>query len=298
MRVVAIGGGHGASASLRAGLYYADEVAGIISIADDGGSSGRLSVELGVLPMGDIRNCLAALASNQTEADIFQYRFPSGELEGHVVGNLWLAAVAQRTGSFIRAIDLASEMLACRGRVVPPTLESVKLISEVGDRLIVGQVNVATANGLINYVSVDPPDPEAYPEAVSLVASADQIILGPGSLYTSVIPPLLVPGVNEALRKSNGMKIFVCNIAAPPGETEHFDAAAHLAALFSHVGDGVVDVMIAHAGREPLSEAPPASVDIAAIERLGVKTVLADLLSDDGEPVHDPLRLAEVLKTL
>jgi uncharacterized cofD-like protein len=298
MKVVVVGGGHGASASLKAALEYADEVAGIITIADDGGSSGRLSSEMGVLPMGDIRNCLAALADNETAAEVFQYRFPSGDLEGHVLGNLWLAAVTQISESFITAIERAAEMLSCRGRVIPPTLEPVKLISEVEGELIVGQVNVASAEGLINYVSLDPPDPEAYPEAIELIASADQIILGPGSLYTSVLPPLLVPSVNEALRVAEGKRIFVCNIAAQTGETTHFDAAAHLAALFAHLGDGVLDVMVAHSGRDPIGDSPLASVDIAAIERLGVNTFLSDLVPDDLEPVHDHVRLAEALRKL
>lgn len=298
MKVVAVGGGHGASSTLRAALNYSSKVGGIITVADDGGSSGVLSQQLGVLPMGDIRNCLAAVSSNEAAADLFQHRFSSGPLRGHVIGNFWLAEATQRLGSFISAVQAASKLLGCRGEILPPTLERIRLISEIEDRVVEGQVNVSTAEGLISYVSLDPPEPQAYEPALHMITSADQIVLGPGSLFTSVLPPLLVPGVAEALRAAKGLKVYVCNVAAPPGETADFDAAAHLTALFAHLGDSVVDVMVAHSGRPPATDAPAASVDIAAIERLGVKTVLADLLPDDGEPRHDPVRLGEVLRTL
>lgn len=298
MKVVAVGGGHGASSTLRAALNYSSEVGGIINVSDDGGSSGVLSQQLGVLPMGDIRNCLAAVAENAAAAEIFQHRFSAGPLKGHVIGNLWLADATERLGSFISAVNAASQLLDCRGEILPPTLEPTRLISEVDDRLVEGQVNVSAADGLISYVSLDPPEPEAYEPAVEMMTSADQIILGPGSLFTSVLPPLLVPGMTEALKRAKGLKIYVCNVAAPPGETAHFDAAAHLTALFAHLGESAVDVMVAHSGRTPASEVPPATVDIAAIERLGVQTVLADVLPDDREPLHDHNRLGEVLRTL
>lgn len=296
MRSVAIGGGHGASATLRAASLYADEVAGIISVADDGGSSGRLARELGVLPMGDIRNCLAALAPESDAVDVFQHRFPSGRLEGHVVGNLIMAAVAQETGDFIAAIRHAARMVGSRGRIVPPTLDSVKLMSEIDGEVVEGQVNVATSPGKITAVFLDPPDPKPYFEALDLIDSADQLLLGPGSLFTSVLPPLLVPELKDALVRSRAKKIYICNLVAPPGETADFDAAAHVAAVFAHLGPEAVDVIVFHRGRPPLSESPVVEADESELTAMGVEVVVADLIPEDRSPRHDPERLASVLK--
>lgn len=298
MKTVVVGGGHGAAASLRAALRYAADVAGIITVADDGGSSGRLARELGVLPMGDIRNCLAALAAESEMRNVFQHRFPSGPLEGHVVGNLLMAAVAQETGSFIAAIEHAASMLGCRGRIIPPTLEAVRLHSLVEGRVVEGQVAVATAEGRVTRVSIDPPDAKAYPAALDLLAAADQIVLGPGSLFTSVLPNLLVPEVREAYLEASGRKIYVCNLIAPPGETANFDAAAHLAAVLDHSAQGAVDVVVAHAGRRPAGPAPAVEVDPEALRAMGVEVATADLLPQSAAPRHDSDRLAGVLRTL
>lgn len=298
MKVVAIGGGHGAAATLRAALTYSDGIAGVISVADDGGSSGRLAQELGVLPMGDIRNCLAALAPPSPTVDIFQHRFSTGSLEGHVVGNLVLAAVTQETGSFMTAIEYAGQMLGTRGRIVPPTLDPVRLVSEVEGERVEGQVALATAAGRVNFVGLDPPNPKAFPEALELVADADHIVLGPGSLFTSVIPPLLVPDLRGAFLSSTARKIYICNITSPPGETEGFDAGAHLDAVFAHLGPESVDVLVAHAGRRPSGEALEVAAQAGAVEEMGVEAVTADLLPDDQTPRHDPERLGAVLRKL
>lgn len=297
MKVAAVGGGHGTAATLKAALLYADEVAAIVTVADDGGSSGRLARELGVLPMGDIRNCLAALAPDSAMVHVFQHRFGPGRYEGHVVGNLMIAAAAGRSGSFVEAIRQSALMLGVRGRVVPCTLDHVKLVSEVEGELVEGQVAVATATGRISYVALDPPDPDAYQEAVEILGSADQIILGPGSLFTSVLPNLLVPGIRDAFGTAKGQKVYVCNLTAPPGETKDFDASAHLSAVYAHLGTDAVDVVVAHVGRVPGGEAPPVSVDVNALGSMGVKVVTADLLPDDGAPRHDPAALAAVLRS-
>ncbi|HVE77024.1 MAG TPA: uridine diphosphate-N-acetylglucosamine-binding protein YvcK [Actinomycetota bacterium] len=298
MKVVAIGGGHGAAATLRAALMYSDSVSAVVTVADDGGSSGRLAKELGVLPMGDIRNCLAALAPDSLMVDMFQHRFEGGRLDGHAVGNLMIAAWMQETGSFIEAIRQAARMIGSRGRVVPPTMENVTLISEIEGERIEGQVAVATATGRISYVALDPPDPKAYPEAIDLISEADQIVLGPGSLFTSVIPNLLVPEVREAYLAAQGRKIFICNLVAPAGETADFDAAAHLAALYAHLGEDCVDVVVAHEGTSPIAASPPVTVDKTAFERWEVSLIRSDFLPDDRSPRHDPAKLAAVLQKL
>lgn len=298
MRVVAIGGGHGAAATLRSALLYADEVAGIISVADDGGSSGRLANDLGVLPMGDIRNCLAALAPDSPTVEVFQHRFSGGPMDGHVVGNLMLAAVTQESGSFMTAIAYASELLESKGRIVPPTLETVRLVSEVEGKTVEGQVALATSSGRVNFVRLDPPKPKALPEALELLTEAEQIVLGPGSLFTSVLPPLLVPDLREAFVEARCRKVFVCNVAAPPGETGGFDAAAHLAAVFAHLGPDAVDVVVVHMGRTPERGVVPVDVDEEALRAMGVEIATGDLIPESGAPRHDSERLAEVLRSL
>lgn len=297
MKVVAIGGGHGAAASLRAALTYATQVAGIITVADDGGSSGILARELGVLPMGDIRNCLAALAPESAMVEVFQHRFSHGPLKGHVLGNLLITAAAEETGSFSEAVRLAGDLLGVRGRVVPPTLEAVRLVAEIDGQIVEGQVALATTQGRISYVRLNPAEPKAFPEALELIAEADQIILGPGSLFTSIVPNLLVPAVREAISYSSAKKVLVCNLAAPSGEAQHFDACDHLAAILAHGGTHCVDVMVVHEGRSIIG-GQAVRVDRAGLEGMGVEVVSADLLPAELTPRHDPSKLGEVLRRL
>lgn len=298
MNVLVIGGGHGAAASLRAALLYSRDVAAIVTTADDGGSSGRLAAELGVPPMGDIRNCLAALAPDSPVLATFQHRFGSGKLEGHVVGNLVIAGAVQEGCNFIEAIEQAARMLRSQGRVVPPTLDPIRLVAEIDGKWVEGQVAVATAKGHLNFVALDPSDPKPYRGALDLIGWADQIVLGPGSLFTSVIPSLLVPELKEALTASTATRIFVCNLASPPGEASGFDATEHLAALHQHVGEGTVDVMVAHAGRSPVTRSHIVQIDVSELEAMGVEVVTCDLLPDTGTPRHDPQRLADCLSLI
>lgn len=295
---VVVGGGHGASVSLRAALEAAGEVAGIITVADDGGSSGRLARDLGVLPMGDLRQCLAALATSSEMVDLVQHRFPSGPLEGHVVGNLIVAAVAQQTGSFIAALEVLAELLGSNGTVLPPTLEPVSLVCEVGGSRVEGQVAVAGVDGPITHLGLDPEDPKAYPGAVELVERASRVVLGPGSLFTSVLPPLLVPGIREAYRECSGEKVYVLNLVAPAGETADFDALGHLEAIHKYVGDDAVDVIVAHRGRRPDTPFPEVEVDLESLDSLGPRVVTADLLPGSRAARHDAARLAAVFRSL
>lgn len=301
MKIVVIGGGHGASASLRASLMLTEQVTGVINVADDGGSSGRLAEQLGVLPMGDIRQCLAAMAPPSPVVEAFQYRFEEGPLKGHAMGNLLVAARQRQSGDFVGAVDLLGELMGSRGRVVPPTLERVALACEVEGKRIEGQVAVATVRGPITSLWLEPRDPPAYPGALRAIEEADLMVLGPGSLFTSVLPPLLVPQVRDALSRAKGLKVYVCNLVAPPGETEEFDAVAHLGALEGNLGQGVVDTIVVHEGREPHPvdlAAPPVQVDPGALGDMGVKVHGADLMPKSAAPRHDSERLADVLNEL
>jgi uncharacterized cofD-like protein len=299
-RFVVIGGGHGAAASLRAVKSISEEPPGaIITVADNGGSSGALAVDFGVLPMGDIRNCLAALAPDSATVELMQHRFSSGSLENHVLGNLIVAAVVETTGSFMDGVTYLGELMGSRGSVLPPTLETVRLVAEAGGERIEGQVAVAQASGEISRVELDPPDPKAFPDAIDLIAAADVIVLGPGSLFTSVIPPLLVPDIAEAYVASKATKVYVCNLVAPPGETANFDATAHVQALENHVGSSpVIDICIAHAGRKPATDAPVVDVDEPELAALGVRSVTADLIPASGAARHDPERLGSAIANI
>lgn len=290
MRVVGIGGGHGLAATLRAARVYADEIAAVVTVADDGGSSGRLTRELGIPPPGDIRNCLAALADDTELARLYQHRFTEGVLTGHTLGNLVIAALVESTGDFGAAVASAGEILGAKGHVYPATTQLVELGARVEGGEIEGQVAVAQTKAPIQAVFLTPPDPPAYAGAVEAIARADQIVLGPGSLFTSLIATLLVPGIAAAVRASGAAKVFVCNGRMQKGETEGLDAAAHLRALIDHAGPGAVDSMIV---QTPTLPGDGVEVDRGALEALGVEVIEADVVVPEG--AHDPQRLAGVL---
>jgi uncharacterized cofD-like protein len=289
VKVTGIGGGHGLAQTLKAARLYADDVQAVVTVADDGGSSGRLSRELGIPPPGDIRNCLVALSETDRLSDLYQHRFASGPLTGHTVGNLLIAALTEMTGDFAGAVDEAGRLLSTRGRVHPATTELVGLRARVEGGVVKGQVAVAQSEGLIQAVYLKPSEPAANPHAVEAIMSADQIVLGPGSLFTSLIATLLVPGVRKALQETSACRVFVCNARMQKGETQGLDAVAHLHALFAHVGPYCVDVIVV---QSPELEADAVSVDREALEFLGPRVVPADVASSTG---HDPERLAGVL---
>jgi uncharacterized cofD-like protein len=270
VRVVAIGGGHGLSASLRAVRRYADDVTAIVSVADDGGSSGRLRDALGIPPPGDIRKCLVALAApDSLWALVFEHRFESGELEGHALGNLIIAGLASATGDFMTAIDEAGRLVGATARVLPATTHPVVLKAEAAAGPIEGQVKVQNA-GRLSVVSLVPPDPPAPQAAIDAIAQADQIVIGPGSLFTSVLAAAVVPDIKHALASTHAQKVYVANLRPQIPETEGYDLDAHVDALVAH---GVeVDHVLAHTDDRPLAR-------------------------DDGL-AHDPLRLAEALADL
>jgi uncharacterized cofD-like protein len=303
-RVVAFGGGTGLPV-LLAGLR---DVAGVgttavVTVADDGGSSGRLRRELGVAPPGDVRNCLVALAGRRELAQVFSYRFEgAGELRDHAVGNLLIAALADMAGDFAAGVEQAGRFLRVRGRVLPAATESLTLVVEHADGTVIrGESTPRDPGRSIARVRVEPVGAVAPPAALEAIAAADVLVLGPGSLFTSTIPALLGAGVREALERFAGPVVHVANVMTQPGETTGFTLADHLRAIAAHVGPVVTDVLV-HAdpltpeqvARYAAEGAEPVACDRAAVEGLDVRVVEADLLAEGpgAEVRHDPGRLA------
>jgi uncharacterized cofD-like protein len=288
-KVVAVGGGHGLAASLRAARKYAGVLTGIVSVADDGGSSGRLRRQLGIVPPGDLRTCLVALADDSSEpfrsvAEVFEHRFDADEVAGHALGNLVIAALVASTGDVQHALDIAGLMLGTVGRVLPAATEPVVLKASAPSGEVKGQTAVQRTRG-IERVSLIPSDVPAPPEALSAIVDADQVVIGPGSLYTSVLAALAVPDITKALVKTSAHRVYVANLRPQPAETAGFDVADHVAALHEH---GVpIDTVVAD----------PSSIELGDIEGLGVRVVVAELAKTNGL-AHDPGRLADVLADL
>ncbi|HUO48223.1 MAG TPA: uridine diphosphate-N-acetylglucosamine-binding protein YvcK [Acidimicrobiales bacterium] len=282
--VVAVGGGHGLAASLRAVRRYAGSVTAVVSVADDGGSSGRLRRQFGIEPPGDLRKCLVALAAEDSAlAAAFEHRFDTDEddLAGHALGNLLLAGLASVTGDIQRALDEAGRLLGTVGRVVPAAAEPVVLKADVGVGEVAGQTAVARTRG-IRRVSLVPADAACSPAALAALADADQVVLGPGSLYTSILAAAAVPGMAAAISASPGRKVYVANLRPQPAETEGYDVAAHVTALLDH---GVaVDVVVADASGIAMGEPPVPVVELPLARPNGL--------------AHDPARLAEALSAL
>jgi uncharacterized cofD-like protein len=251
IKLVALGGGTGLPSVLRGLKGETTNITAIVTVADDGGSSGKLRRELGVLPPGDLRNNIAALADDEAlMTQLFQYRFSEGGLEGHSFGNLFLTALANVVGSMDRALIETERLLAVQGRVLPSTLQTVTLNAEVRKngtmQRVVGESQIPEAGGIIERVYTTPENVRAYPEAIRAILSADLIVIGPGSLYTSIIPNLLVNGIPEAIRASNALVIYICNVATQPGETDNFTVADHILALERHAGRGLFSVCLAN----------------------------------------------------
>lgn len=304
--VAALGGGTGLSSLLR-GLKARDlDISAIVGVADDGGSSGRLRRELGILPPGDIRNVLVALAEDESlMGRLFQYRFADGDLSGHPFGNLILAALSQVTGSFDEAVREASRVLNVKGRVIPGALEHVRLWAEREDGSeACGETRIASGTGACRRVWLDP-EPAAHPEAIAAIADADLVLLGPGSLFTSVLPHLAVAEIAAAVSTAPGLRVYVCNVMTQPGETDGMDAATHLDRVLE-MAPGGVDVVVVHEG--PLDAAAlahyaaqgqePVCVDADALTARGVRVVAADIAEADRVVRHSPEALADVLEPL
>ena len=307
-KIVAIGGGTGLSMLLRGIKKYTNNVTAIVTVGDDGGSSGRLREEMGVLPPGDIRNCIAALADDEDMiTELFQYRFKNGEgLEGHSFGNLFLTALCAITGDMFRAVKESSNVLNIRGVVLPATLDDMKLAAEFEDgRIIHGESNIPEVHGKIKRLFTEPEHCKALPEAITAIKEADLIILGPGSLYTSVIPNLLVDGIVEAITKSTAKKIYVCNIMTQPGETDNYSVASHVNALISHAGGKkIIDaVLVNDSLPDNISEgyaksgSIPVRLDMENIAPIGIEVVSQKLLQENKQGLvrHSSHRVARAV---
>jgi uncharacterized cofD-like protein len=298
--VVAFGGGHGLAASLTALRRVTDHLTAIVTVADDGGSSGRLRDELDCLPPGDLRKALAALCgddeSGRTWADVLQYRFNTqGPLHDHAIGNLLIVGLWERLGDPVAGLDMVAKLLGAKGRVLPMASVPLEIAAEVigldaerPDEIaeIRGQARVATTTGEVCSVRLIPHDPPACPDSIEVVLEADWIVLGPGSWFTSIIPHLLVPKLAEAIHTTKARRILALNLE-PAGETAGFSAAKHIELLADHAPDLRLDVVLADSGFA--SDDPHLA---ARAEALGARLVVADLAARDGSPRHDPLRLA------
>jgi uncharacterized cofD-like protein len=301
-KIVAIGGGHGLATLLHGLKEHTSNLTGIVTVADDGGSSGRLRKAFHIPAPGDIRNCIVALADAEPLVqDLFQYRFGAGtDLEGHSFGNLFIVALSKITGNFERALSESSRVLAVRGRILPSTLEDVTLCAVMADEAMVrGESNIPESGREIDRVYLQPEHIMAYPEAVAAILDADLLVIGPGSLYTSILPNLLIEGIQQAVRASNAVKVYVCNVATQRGETDGFEVDDHIRALYRHGCRGLFQYVLANS--EPNEELPSkfAVTSPPRRKRLDVDPALhlvsADVVSRKDALKHDPERLAEKL---
>jgi uncharacterized cofD-like protein len=325
--VVAIGGGTGLSTLLRGLKYKTNNITAIITVADDGGSSGRLRRELGLPPPGDFRNCIAALADDEALiTQLFQYRFglsaearesKHGELSGHSFGNLFIAAMTGITGSFESGLAQAGRVLAIQGQILPSSLADVTLVADVRRpeaesnrdpdsestlegrllRRVSGESQIPETHGVIERVFLRPEHAPAYPAAVKAVLTADLVVLGPGSLYTSVLPNLLIDGLRQALAATPAPIIYVCNVATQPGETDGFDSGDHVRALERHVGQGMIDLVIVNSSRPHTDSVGNTEfVQHGHVENIPV--VLEDLIDPERPWRHDSEKLSSLVMTI
>lgn len=302
--ITVVGGGHGLSVLLRGIKQATSNVTAVVTVADDGGSSGRLREELGMIPPGDLRNCLVALADTEPLMEkLFQHRFEGdSQLSGHSFGNLFIAAMAQVTGDVETALKESSKVLAVKGRVLPASKEFVRLDAIMEDGSIVcGESKIPEAHKKIHRVKLFPEHVEAVQSSLDALRDAEAIVLGPGSLYTSIMPNLLVEGIGDALCRSRAVKIYICNVMTQPGETDGYTASMHVKAILDHAGRNAVDYVIVNSTPVPEdlkkkyaeAGAYPVIVDEDVLKALGVGVIKADLITNHDAIHHDPKKLAE-----
>ncbi|HEY7030818.1 MAG TPA: gluconeogenesis factor YvcK family protein [Thermomicrobiales bacterium] len=308
LNVVTVGGGTGLSTLLRGLKLHPVGITAIVTVADDGGSTGRIRKEFDIPAPGDIRNCITALADDESLVNkLFQYRFEKegSELTGHSFGNLFITALSQVTGSFEQAVIESAKVLAIRGRVLPSTIENVTLCAELVDgSTVCGESTIGHDKPPIKRVFLSPDHPAGYEPALGALVNADLIVLGPGSLYTSVLPNLMVEGVIEAIRWSRGVVVYVCNVATQPGETDHFTASDHIRTIIDCLGPGVLGYAIVNNNRASLDAIKPdLHVEAVLNEGLGklereITIIARDVVNDKNPLRHDPEKLAAVLSEL
>ena len=302
-RIVTIGGGHGLSTLLRGLKAHTGNLTAVVTVADDGGSSGRLRETFGILPPGDIRNCLAALSNDEDLlTQLFQYRFSgSQDLEGHSYGNLFITALADLTGSFESAVVESGRVLSVNGRVLPSTLHNVKLVASMelpnslNEVRVEGESQIPKMVGRVRRVWLEPDDASAFPPVIKELLNADVIVVGPGSLYTSLLPNLLVKDVLASMHASRAIKIYVCNVATQPGETDTFTCYDHIRALEGHVGEDLFDVILCNDNYD--GDVGPNSQWVIVDEKTlsDTRTHCADLTEENRPWRHDSLKLAQVI---
>lgn len=302
-KIVAIGGGTGLPVLLRGVKEHSSNLTAIVTVGDDGGSSGRLRRELGILPPGDVRNCIAALAEAEPlMTRLFQYRFNEGSgLEGHSFGNLFIVAMSAVTGNFEEAVRETSRVLAVRGLILPSSLSNVTLHARTDDEeTISGESSITERGKRIKEVFLQPSNVQANPEAIRAILEADMVVVGPGSLLTSVLPNLLVDGIRQAMAITQAAKIYVCNVATQHGETDGFSVSDHFETLCRHIGEGLFDYVLANDNvRGPLPESwhsVPVAVDRMTVD--GARVVTADVVSEKNRYHHDSEKLAAAIMRL
>ena len=307
--ITVVGGGTGLSTLLRGMKYITGNCTAVVSVGDDGGSSGRLRHELGIIPPGDLRKCMVAMADSEPLMErVMQYRFEGDSyLSGHSLGNLFLAAIAETEGGMEEGLNAASQILKVRGHVIPSTLHNIQLAADMTDgSFILGQAEIAQAHKTVQRLRMVPENVPATKSAIEAIREADILVLGPGSLYTSVICNLLVPDIREAVLQSKATKIYVCNVMTQPGETDGFGAFEHVKTLIEYAGEPFLDYVIVNSedisdeqkilyrakGQEPISP------DIEKIEQMGIKVIPAKLVSQSDMVRHDPQKLARAIMSL
>ena len=307
--ITVVGGGTGLSTLLRGMKYITNNCTAVVTVGDDGGSSGRLRKEMGILPPGDLRNCLVALADREPLMErIMQYRFKGDSpLAGHSFGNLFIAAMAEAEGGMEAGLAATSQILNVRGKVVPSTLRDIRLKAEMTDGSIIsGESEIPKAHKRIRTMAMEPADAPATASAVEAILNADILIFGPGSLYTSVIPNLLVEGIRDAVIKSEAVKIYICNVMTQPGETDGYGAFEHVQALIQHAGVQFLDYVIVNDQRVTAAQlaqynekgSMPVTSDVKKIERLGIQVIPTRLISNKDLVRHNPQKLAQVIISL
>lgn len=307
-RIVAIGGGTGLSMLLSGIKNITNNITAVVTVGDDGGSSGRLRESMGILPPGDIRHCITALADDEDLiTKLFKYRFDNGEgLEGHSFGNLFLTALCDITGNMVSAVKASANVISIRGRVLPSTLDDMKLVAEMENgRIVHGESNIPEARGKIKRLYTEPENCKALPEVLQAIHSAELIILGPGSLYTSVIPNLLIKEISEAVSKSSAKKIYVCNIMTQPGETDGYTVSDHLKALIRHAGvEHLLDAVLVNnnipkdwSGKYKEKGQYPVKTDTPEIKKLGISICAKNLvdINKDGFIRHNSSKVARAV---
>jgi uncharacterized cofD-like protein len=303
-KIVAIGGGTGLSTILEGLKDYTSNIVAIVAVADEGGSSGRLREEFGILPPGDIRNCLVSLAeAPKLMRDLFQYRFKEGNgIKGHSFGNLFITALTEVTGSFEDAVEESSRVLAIRGKVVPSSLDKIRLRAEYSDGTVKeGEDKIADESKSIKRIYLIPADVKPNPDAIKAIREAELIIIGPGSLFTSIIPNLLINQINEEIVKRNVMKLYVCNVMTQHGETDGFTAADHLSELSAHTRKNIANCCLVNSGRLEYrlllkyaqEKSFPVIFDRERLKKMGVSVFEADIVSRSNYLRHDSQRTAK-----